>query len=85
LLIKKLSKRFEDLKVQSGTSRTLNFKLPAKSKTKKSEILAEVLKLDDNLIDCWSLYHCSLDDVYFSIVKAFSPPSISSDSRMHKL
>ena len=73
LLIKRLSRKFSDLKFHSGTSRSLYFKLSSKSKVKRAEIMTEILLLDEKLIDYWSLYHCSLDEVFFSIIRRFSP------------
>lgn len=43
----------------------------------KSSIFGGLVKLDDACISAWSLFQCSLDDVFFKIVKKYASPTIT--------
>jgi hypothetical protein len=75
--MKEVEKLLPDLKLKFGLGTSFIYEVNDSGRITKGSIFSAMSRLADASIESWSMYHCSLDDVFFQIVKKYSPQQVT--------
>jgi hypothetical protein len=72
--MKEIEKLLPELKLKLGQGTCFIYEVKESNRVSKGTIFSQMNRLSDPCISSWSMYHCSLDDVFFQIVNKYSTP-----------
>lgn len=73
--MKEIEKLLPELRLKFGQGTSFIYEVKEGSRVSKGTIFGQMNKLSDPCISSWSMFHCSLDDVFLQIVNKYASPS----------